>query len=189
MENEKSLLLLKSLVPEGELSNIKRFYFNTKRPPSASALDGLKLYVKYRGDISTDPEAGKGENEKPLKADTPRNIEGTIKDSRIFPDGMFMISLKITESEEDEDVGEEIAIYPTRDIISLYPPSVSVDDIPFEIVGGDADLDETGKSRGHEGSRRRRRKRKTKRKSRKSKKRRRKKRKTRRKRKSRRKRR
>jgi len=91
--------------------NIKGF---TVHPP-----DGLKLYVKYRGDIS--PGQGNGQQEAPLGAES-KNIEGTILDALIYPTGMrFLIAFKVTKSTSPEDVGKTITIYPTRDLISLYP--------------------------------------------------------------------
>ena len=91
--------------------NIKGFIHH---PP-----DNLKLYVKYRGDIS--PGQGGGRDAAPLGI-APKNIQGTILDARIYPTGMrFMIMLQVTKSPDAGDVGRAIDIYPTRDIISLYP--------------------------------------------------------------------
>ena len=91
--------------------NIKGFI---RHPP-----DGLKLYVKYRGDIS--PGQGQGREESPL-GEEPKNIQGTIVDARIYPTGMrFLIALSVTKSTDTEDVGRVISIYPARDLISLYP--------------------------------------------------------------------
>ena len=64
-------------------TNIKGF---TTYPP-----DGLKLYVKYRGDIT--PGRGNGREEAPLGI-APKNIQGTILDARIYPTGMRLICLK-----------------------------------------------------------------------------------------------
>tara|TARA_Y100001935_G_C17247142_1_gene478961 strand:- start:143 stop:685 length:543 start_codon:yes stop_codon:yes gene_type:complete len=180
MENERSLLDrgIESLdTTVSSPRNIKGF---TTPPPK-----DLKLYVKYRGDIS--PGNNEGRELFPLGYE-PKNIEGIITDARIYKKGMrFLIMLKVTNSPDSNDIGKEISIYPSRDLVSLYPP-------PLEITKQKllpADLDGTRNPPGDNnlGGRRRRKKRKTKRKSRKSKKRRRKKRKTRRKRKSRRKRR
>ena len=90
-------------------TNVKGFIHH---PP-----DGLKLYVKYRGDISP---GGAGE-ETPLGVE-PKNIQGTILDARIYQRRMrFLIMLKVTKSPDPDDVGKAISIYPTRDLISLYP--------------------------------------------------------------------
>ena len=79
--------------------------------------DGVKLYVKYRGDIS--PGGGGGSGETPL-GPRPKNIQGIIVDSRVYPD-WFTITIRVTKSPDAEDIGQTINIYPTRDIISLYP--------------------------------------------------------------------
>lgn len=105
---ERALASLDSVSTE---TNIKGF---TRVPP-----DGLKLYVKYRGDIS--PGQGQGREEAPLGI-APKYIEGTILDARIYAGSMrFMIALRVTKSDDDEDVGKIISIYPTRDRVSLYP--------------------------------------------------------------------
>ena len=92
-------------------TNIKGFI---SHPP-----DGLKLYVKYRGDIS--PGQGQGREETPL-GEEPKNIQGTILDARIYGGALrFLIMLQVTKSPDPDDVGKAISIYPTRDLISLYP--------------------------------------------------------------------
>lgn len=98
------------------LKNIKGF---KSLPP-----DGLKLYVKYRGDISP----GQGSEETPL-GEEPKNIQGRILDTLNYPpdpktdtdNHFFLIILKVTKSPDPNDIGKKISIYPTRDHISLYP--------------------------------------------------------------------
>lgn len=91
------------------LKNIKGF---KSLPP-----DGLKLYVKYRGDISP----GQGSEETPL-GEEPKNIQGRILDALNYPaDNHFNIILIVTKSPDPNDIGKKISIYPTRDHISLYP--------------------------------------------------------------------
>jgi hypothetical protein len=94
------------------LKNIKGFI---SLPP-----DGLKLYVKYRGDISP----GQGSEETPL-GEEPKNIQGRILDARNYPadtdNHFFRIILIVTKSPDPNDIGKKISIYPTRDHISLYP--------------------------------------------------------------------
>ena len=100
---------LRSLEDGADHKDIKSF---KRQPP-----DGLKLYVKYRyGDI----HEGYG---TPL-GDPAKVIEGTIVDSIIYKDDEkmpYMILIRVTESPDKKDIEKKIAIYPTRDIISLDP--------------------------------------------------------------------
>ena len=93
-------------------TNVKGFIHH---PP-----DGLKLYVKYRGDIS--PGQGRGRQETPLGI-APKNIQGTILDARVYPAGgmRFIIMIQVTKSPDPADIGTNISIYGDRDRISLYP--------------------------------------------------------------------
>ena len=103
---------------------LKRLDLNVSTPTNVKGFnieppEGLNLYVKYRGDISRGE--GHGRDEKPL-GNGPTNIEGIILDAMVSGTGMrFMILLQVTKSTNPGDIGKVIPIYPTRDIISLYP--------------------------------------------------------------------
>lgn len=84
--------------------------------------DGVYLFVHYRGNLTGG--RGQGLQNTPL-GEEPKFIEGEIMDARIYdnPDNpdFLHILIKVTKSENDADVGREISIYSTRDIISLDP--------------------------------------------------------------------